>query len=300
MGIILGDFTRIKKTLNNISLLKRGGAVSSKSLPKKALFLCLFLGFALAALSASDILWSWEAQDTKYFRYQLNGEADGLWTVVDGNTTSVQLNTRNGDVLYVQSSLDGINWSESGTNTYIKAPISSELSLRLNLTPYALDIFDFYNGHETSATRATSSTIYGFTTGLEADWTLAKNYRLYLEFSYALGLRPEPVMPAARVIHYLKLGAGFDYHVHITEPDILAFGLFGGAVLSINNKNGSLTPYFGTRIGYERVFSDHLCLSAFTRVGLSFYKTNEPLYDSLTVFVEPVSVAISYKFGGSK
>ena len=220
--------------------------------------------------------------------------------MVDGFVTSVLLPSQNGDVINVQSSIDGVNWSPSGNNIYIKEKSSLPFEIRFNLTPYNLDIYDFYNGHEAIGSRTVSSSLYGFNFDLELDWNFASAFRFYPEFSYALGVKPEPVLPNAKIISYLKLGAGFEYLLQLSQPDILTFGLFGGALTSINNKKISITPYFGARLGYQRVLTEHLTLSAFTRVSLSFYKTNEALYDSLTIFLEPVCVGISYNFGGAK
>ncbi len=75
------------------------------------LFLCL-----LSSLSAHNVEWTWNNTDdsVNYYRYQLNGEEDGKWTVVDGRATGVVLEEETvNDILYVQASYDGEKWSPS-------------------------------------------------------------------------------------------------------------------------------------------------------------------------------------------
>ena len=86
---------------------------------KKALLAAIVLlisAFALFALEG-EVTWVWFENDpnVEYYRYQLDGEEDDKWTVVDWSVTEVtyMLDVSVLHVLYLQQSYDGINWSES-------------------------------------------------------------------------------------------------------------------------------------------------------------------------------------------
>ena len=226
---------------------------------------------------------------------------------MDASVKSVELEAKNGDVLYVQSSYDGITWSLSGSTTYIQTSTynnikkaDSSLALRLKLAPYALAVFDFYNGHAITEGKTVTYTTYGLSTSLELDWTLAHALRLYPEASYAFVLKNGTVIAGQKLVHYFKLGAGIDGLIHLSQPDTLYLGLFGGVLASINNNKANFTPYFGARLGYERVLTEALALSVSTRVSISFYKAKQALEDSFTLLLEPVNVGLSYKLGGKQ
>ncbi len=73
------------------------------------------------SLSAASLEWSWKdgGEGVSFYRYQLNGEDENKWTVVDGTTTSVILDSgSSSNTLYLQASYDGVNWSESTKGTY--------------------------------------------------------------------------------------------------------------------------------------------------------------------------------------
>lgn len=81
-----------------------------------------FLVMALVAVAFcfaldGNVTWYWFENDynVEYYRYQLDGEFDGFWTVVDWSVTEVTLTVDVTEVhtLYLQQSYDGENWSES-------------------------------------------------------------------------------------------------------------------------------------------------------------------------------------------
>ena len=299
--------------------------LSNSSLKRLALIL-LILCVALSAVAADQVIWTWGCEESvNYFRYQLNVQDPEGWTVVDGNVTSVQLETKGGDVLYVQSSYDGETWSESGSHTYVlpepesadpaipdstgparanntktRKNIKSTLAPRINLAPYALVIFDFYNGHDTASTRAVSRTVYGLSASVELDWTIANVIRIWPEASYALAIKTDPVIPSQKLVHYIKLGAGIEGLISLTKTDTLCIGLLGGALGSINNNIANITPYFGARLGYERALTENLTLSVDSCFSMTIYKASQALEDSFTMLIEPVSVGLSYTLGGRK
>ncbi len=83
----------------------------------------LLFFIALTALSATSLNWKWQSDDSsiKYYRYQLDGEVDGEWTVVDGAATGVTLSSDTPVTkFYLQASYDGESWSESSVAEYKK------------------------------------------------------------------------------------------------------------------------------------------------------------------------------------
>ncbi len=98
---------------------------------KRAVLLGLFLLFALTSAFTAKVEWKWNSSDekVKYFRYQLNSEEEGTWTVIDSTNTRVFLETSSGDVLYVQASYDGIHWSDSSYERYLQLNHNSGLYL---------------------------------------------------------------------------------------------------------------------------------------------------------------------------
>ncbi len=97
------------------------------------ILICIML-VSVTALFAQevDITWNWTAtqEGISAFRYQMDGELDGAWTVVDASVTSYETGPVDATVthvLYVQQSFDGINWSASGSTVF--DPIAYAASL---------------------------------------------------------------------------------------------------------------------------------------------------------------------------
>lgn len=91
----------------------------------KVIFIIALLAMVVLPLSAKktmNVSWEWllSDPDVTAYRYQLNGEAEDGWTVVDGKTsvyTATGLDPYSDYTLYLQCSYDGINWSESASST---------------------------------------------------------------------------------------------------------------------------------------------------------------------------------------
>lgn len=81
-----------------------------------ALVVLFVSAFALFALEG-NVTWVWFENDpnVQYYRYQVDGEEDDKWTVVDWTVTEVTytLDVTVLHTLYLQQSYDGINWSAS-------------------------------------------------------------------------------------------------------------------------------------------------------------------------------------------
>lgn len=86
---------------------------------KRASILIALLLVVVAGAFALDatVTWSWSQNDpdVKYFRYQLDGEEEGKWTVVDADvlSASYDIDVSVEHILYLQQSYDGANWSAS-------------------------------------------------------------------------------------------------------------------------------------------------------------------------------------------
>ena len=81
-----------------------------------AAIVLLISAFALCAAEA-DVTWVWFENDpnVQFYRYQIDGEDDDNWTVVDFFVTevTVTLDVAELHTLYLQQSYDGIHWSAS-------------------------------------------------------------------------------------------------------------------------------------------------------------------------------------------
>ena len=81
-----------------------------------AVIVLLISAFALYAAEA-DVTWVWFENDpnVQFYRYQIDGEDDDSWTVVDFlvNEVTVTLDVSVLHTLYLQQSYDGIHWSAS-------------------------------------------------------------------------------------------------------------------------------------------------------------------------------------------
>ena len=282
--------------LKNKPVVHLGGGTSLRALSRKSfLLIVLILLVSLFPLNAADTIeWLWNSQDERvsYYRYQLNGEAEGKWTVVDSSVTSISLPLED-STLYVQASYDGVNWSESHSKTYIKEKFERRFSVRVSVTPYSSAFFHFYNGYNTNSTRTKTQSVYGFAFNAEVNVPLLSWMSIYPEFGYDLIVKEDTIIPGARLVQYYKLGAGLDF----TFDNSIYIGLFGGVMAHINNKKASITPYFGARLGYDYKLGEHLSVGAVSRVSFAlFLGRSNNLMDSMTILLDPLGVTLTYRF----
>lgn len=268
--------------------------ITCKRLLAVLLFFFFSLIFSLTCVFATPSKIIFRSQDplAKYFRYQLNGEDEDKWTVIDINETNIVLSSKVGkNTIYVQSSRSGNTWSKSGIGTYR----ISNTALRLNLDPYSSAVYYFYNGHYIDEARTLMGTIYGLSLSLEFDWALNNLIRVYPEAGYAMVLKIQTIIPKQRAVQYIKLGGGVDFLFNITTKSDAYVGLLGGGMAHINNSEYTITPYFGTRFGFETKITDNIKLGIMMRVSCALLKTSEVLTDSLTFLVDPISISLSYE-----
>ncbi len=170
----------------------------------------------------------------------------------------------------------------------------STFSVRLDVTPYTLTLWSFVNGRDIEGARSLTSSVYGFSTSLEFDWTMGNIFRIYPEAEYALALRRGTVVPSAGTVHYVKLGGGFDFTFDITQKNSIYIGASLGCMFHICNKKANAALCWGTRLGWEYELTEHLALSAGTEASFSYLKAGNSLNDSLTVLILPVSISLTY------
>ena len=96
---------------------------------RKLTAVLIMLLFSLSCVLAVEgiVTWTWfeNDPDVEFFRYQVDGEDDDKWTVVDWsvNEVSIELDVSEIHTLYLQQSYDGILWSESSmTDSEIYEP----------------------------------------------------------------------------------------------------------------------------------------------------------------------------------
>ena len=86
---------------------------------KRTLLFLFVLIFSVCSIFAQKgiVTWFWFENDpqVEYYRYQVDGELEDGWTVVDWavNEVSIELEVSVPHILYLQQSYDGENWSAS-------------------------------------------------------------------------------------------------------------------------------------------------------------------------------------------
>lgn len=286
----------------NVSFCKRrGGADLSyrTTLRKFAVLVLVFVSAVFSLYAETTLKWSWYSQDERIssYRWQLGGEEDGKWTVVDSSVTTLILASPESDVLYVQASYDGVNWSLSSSASHSEVKSGQSFSLRASLSPYSLALYRFYNGYGTSSSRTKTDSVYGLSSSFEFDWAPTSWLTLYPEIGYDLAVKKEAVIPGGKTVHYFKAGAGADFTFSISGKSSLLAGFFGGAMFHLSAEKLSLTPYFGARLGYGYAVSEHFSLGAMSRVSFALFTgQRDRLMNSMTVLIDPVSVTLAYRF----
>lgn len=119
--------------------------------------------------TCDSLLWRWTSNDSgvEYFRYQLDGDGRDGWTVVDSSIRETELPAHEGlNRLYVETSYDGLVWSEATVGTYIyeaEKYRTRRWETTVSLLPYAYQKI-YYTIPNTITER---SSVYGGGAGVE-------------------------------------------------------------------------------------------------------------------------------------
>ncbi len=166
---------------------------------------------------------------------------------------------------------------------------------RLNVAPFSCADYYFYNADNINKAKTLTGTVYGLSISLELDFKTGC-FSFYPEFGYSLEIKSQSLIPEREIMHYIKLGAGADYLIFLSEERRLYAGLFGGGMLHINSGEYSCSPYYGLRCGYEVSLTPSFSFGAMTRLTLSRLTAEDKLYNNLTFLLDPLSFTFSYKF----
>ena len=269
-----------------------------------AMILSLSLSLSCSPLLAANIRWQWNDVDATSYRWQLDGEAEDGWTVVDGNTLHADtpdLDSSRINRFYIQSSHDGLSWSDSFVETWgedeeiEEQKKVSHFGMRAALSPYSIDIFDFYNGHHVADARFLTHTSYSTSIDTEFYYRTPWPLSLHLDAGYNLGIKKETVERNAYDVHFIRLGGGID-GVVANEKLSFSFGILGGEMISFNADSWNSGSYLGGRLLLEFNITESLLLGLQSKATVSYQKTRDPLLSSLTWIVDPVSLTIAYRF----
>lgn len=218
----------------------------------------LFLCAAIPAF-AVPVECGWESEDSgvSCYRYQLNGEEEGKWTVVDGSSTGATIDMGIGlNILYVQASYDGVSWSESGHAAFAlpregEARASEKGTGRyeaaMMLGPYALQhiIYSEDYGNRTSryglgagiGIAFNISKRFGIGTGLSCEWHGFGGFHDYGDIKMDISLRYALVSSEDKGQRLLlELGGGADLVIRddgeIGFYPLLSYGIGWDAMLT--------------------------------------------------------------------
>lgn len=274
-------------------------------------------------LSAANVRWQWNDIDAAYYRWQLDGESEDGWTVVDGNTLYADTYDLDPTLLYnfhIQSSPDGVSWSNASVETWggfdeiateeVDAAVDvsesmedapaaksrrNRFGVRAGLSPYSFVLYDFYKGHDIKDAKYLTMTNYSAALDTELFWKTPWPLALHLDAGYTLALKNETVIPNAVDVHYVRLGGGLDC-VIANEKLSFAFGVHGGELITFNADHWNPGSYLGGRLLLEFKISDNLLFGCQSRVTVSHQKASDPLMSSLTWIVDPMALSVSYMF----
>ncbi len=187
----------------------------------------LFLFFISPSFS-TEIKWSWrtESPEANYYRYQLNGEKEDSWTVVESTVTSIILPATEGiNRLYLEASYDGIRWSDTAVGTYLqeKSYTPKRFELSLKAAPYAFQdaTYTIQNDPELRTTSygnmsglgfsSNLNTLLGITANINIEWYRYENFHFYRDFQTDIRLRLRVLeSDNSQIRVYINFGGGLD------------------------------------------------------------------------------------------
>lgn len=170
------------------------------------------------------------------------------------------------------------------------------LVLKAGLSPYTLGVYDFYNGHGIPGAKYLTATDYGLSADLGLDWRPITNLGLFLDSGYSFVLKPVTVLPGGLQIHYAHFEAGLEGRIPVGERLEFGGGLFCGAMLHFNAGKGNASFSFGGRLTLEWRLGENLSLGLASRARISLLGNDDPLYRSATWLVDPLGLALGWRF----
>lgn len=179
-----------------------------------ALLTALVVVPAIVFAAPVVVTWEWMLEDPMVttFRYQLDGEDEANWTVVDSFVTSYTEVGLDGDVphtLYLQQSYDGINFSGSAISV-------AEPLLDAEYESFAEEVFD-------EAPEAVVD---------EAPEAVAEEAPETIPVPVA---KPAKVKPESRYYTTITLGGTFDYQLANEMAAYSPYNIKAGLGLNLNN-----------------------------------------------------------------
>lgn len=213
-----------------------------------ALLTALVVVPAIVFAAPVVVTWEWMLEDPMVttFRYQLDGEDEANWTVVDSFVTSYTEVGLDGDVphtLYLQQSYDGINFSGSAISV-------AEPLLDAEYESFAEEVFD-------EAPEAVVD---------EAPEAVAEEAPETIPVPVA---KPAKVKPESRYYTTITLGGTFDYQLANQMPTYSMYNVKAGVGLNLNNLvtfnkamglgvdiDVAYSPYMKLTKGWTQMFKD--------------------------------------------
>lgn len=213
-----------------------------------ALLTALVVVPAIVFAAPVVVTWEWMLEDPMVttFRYQLDGEDEANWTVVDSFVTSYTEVGLDGDVphtLYLQQSYDGINFSGSAISV-------AEPLLDAEYESFAEEVFD-------EAPEAVVD---------EAPEAVAEEAPETIPVPVA---KPAKVKPESRYYTTITLGGTFDYQLANKMPTYSMYNVKAGVGLNLNNLvtfnkamglgvdiDVAYSPYMKLTKGWTQMFKD--------------------------------------------
>ncbi len=182
---------------------------------------------------------------------------------------------------------------EADTITKKKIPKSS---LRFTISPFPIGIYDFYNGHNIPNARYLTCAPFGF--GVKADYGFycTERLRLNLEYSYTVLFRYKHIIPNEEMVQYHKIIAGVEYALIKDNVFSLMANLNGGVLLGVIADKFDINSIIGTGISASWAITNALSMGITSSVSFSFSKHSDPLYNSMSYIVEPISVFAEVRF----
>lgn len=221
-----------------------------------ALLTALVVVPAIVFAAPVVVTWEWMLEDPMVttFRYQLDGEDEANWTVVDSFVTSYTEVGLDGDVphtLYLQQSYDGINFSGSAISV-------AEPLLDAEYESFAEEVFD--EAPEAVVDEAPEAVVD------EAPEAVAEEAPETIPVPVA---KPAKVKPESRYYTTITLGGTFDYQLANEMAAYSPYNIKAGLGLNLNNLvtfnkamglgvdiDVAYSPYMKLTKGWTQMFKD--------------------------------------------